>query len=211
VKIVAHMSEMPYLSHVANRESPIEYRYGEFFPTELSPFGYNETVAQEYFPLGKSEVEAKGFKWREPDVRAYTITKKPDELPERITEVSDSITNEVIGCAHEGKCADGCATAFRVVPQELQFYRRLHLPLPKLCPNCRHYARLAKRNPPKLWKRRCGCNGATSEQRQGTGEYKNSVAHFHGNALCPNEFETSYTPERKELIYCEACYQAEVA
>ncbi|MEI8092157.1 MAG: hypothetical protein WCG98_08430 [bacterium] len=28
---------------------------GEFFPTSLSPFGYNETVAMEYFPLTKEE------------------------------------------------------------------------------------------------------------------------------------------------------------
>jgi hypothetical protein len=28
---------------------------GEFFPSSLSPFGYNETQAQEYFPLTKDE------------------------------------------------------------------------------------------------------------------------------------------------------------
>jgi hypothetical protein len=28
----------------------------EFFPHELSPFGYNETVAQEYFPMTREEV-----------------------------------------------------------------------------------------------------------------------------------------------------------
>jgi len=31
--------------------------WGEFFPHELSPFGYNETVAQEYFPLTEEEVK----------------------------------------------------------------------------------------------------------------------------------------------------------
>ena len=30
--------------------------WGEFFPSSLSPFGYNETVAQEYFPLSRKEV-----------------------------------------------------------------------------------------------------------------------------------------------------------
>ncbi len=28
---------------------------------------------------------------------------------------------------------------------------------------------------------------------------------------CPNEFETSYAPERPEIVYCEKCYQQEVA
>jgi hypothetical protein len=30
--------------------------WGEFFPAILSPFGYNETVAQEYFPLTREEL-----------------------------------------------------------------------------------------------------------------------------------------------------------
>ena len=30
--------------------------WGEFFPASFSPFGYNETVAQEYFPLNRSVV-----------------------------------------------------------------------------------------------------------------------------------------------------------
>jgi hypothetical protein len=29
--------------------------WGEFFPLPLSPFGYNETVAQDYFPLTSEE------------------------------------------------------------------------------------------------------------------------------------------------------------
>jgi hypothetical protein len=31
--------------------------WGEFFPHELSPFGYDETVAQEYFPMTEEEVK----------------------------------------------------------------------------------------------------------------------------------------------------------
>lgn len=33
--------------------------WGEFFPTSISAFGYNETVAQEYFRLSESEVKEK--------------------------------------------------------------------------------------------------------------------------------------------------------
>jgi hypothetical protein len=32
---------------------------GEFFHRNLSPFGYNETVANEYFPLSKEEAIAR--------------------------------------------------------------------------------------------------------------------------------------------------------
>jgi hypothetical protein len=40
--------------------------------------------------------------------------------------------------------------------------------------------------------------------------YANTIAHFHGNEPCPNEFETSYAPERQEIVYCENCYNAEI-
>ena len=30
--------------------------WGEFFPSSISPFGYNETIAQEYFPLESSQL-----------------------------------------------------------------------------------------------------------------------------------------------------------
>jgi hypothetical protein len=33
--------------------------WGEFFPTELSTFGYNETAANEYFPMTEKEVKTK--------------------------------------------------------------------------------------------------------------------------------------------------------
>jgi hypothetical protein len=42
--------------------------------------------------------------------------------------------------------------------------------------------------------------------------YQNTSTHpHHENNHCPNEFETSYAPERKEIVYCEQCYNAEVA
>src|SRR3989344_2667006 len=45
-KIIQSMNDMPYVDRKGRA-----YKYGEFFPSELSPFCYNETVAQEYFPL----------------------------------------------------------------------------------------------------------------------------------------------------------------
>src|SRR3990167_1846200 len=34
--------------------------YGDFLPPSLSPFGYNETLAQEYFPMTEKEAREKG-------------------------------------------------------------------------------------------------------------------------------------------------------
>ena len=33
-----------------------EVEWGEFFPSSISPFGYNETVAQDYYPMTREEV-----------------------------------------------------------------------------------------------------------------------------------------------------------
>ncbi|HDY73394.1 MAG TPA: hypothetical protein ENH86_02370 [Candidatus Jorgensenbacteria bacterium] len=199
--VIEHMNTIPYTDN-----SGRTYRYGEFFPSELSPFAYNETIAQEYFPLTKKEAEEQGYLWREPDTKDHKITKNVDSLPDHISDIDDGILKETIGCEHEGKCNEQCTTAFKVISSELQFYKKMNLPLPRLCPNCRHYQRLKQRNPLQLCHRKCTCDGVKSEN----GAYKNTAEHFHGTDHCPNEFETPYAPERKEIVYCEQCYQTEV-
>jgi hypothetical protein len=189
-KIIAQMGQLPY--HGKNGRT---YGYGEFFPPEISPLAYNESVAQDFFPLTKADAEARSFAWKEVEERRYVITRQPEGLPPRIEDVPDSILQDIIGCEHGGKCNDQCTTAFKVIEPELQFYRRMGIPLPRLCPNCRHYRRLAMRTPFKLWHRACMCD-------------KQNHAHTE---KCPNEFETSYAPNRPEIVYCEQCYNAEIA
>ncbi|MDA2922742.1 hypothetical protein MYX07_05775, partial [Patescibacteria group bacterium AH-259-L07] len=182
-QIIDQMNINPYKDKQGN-----VYRYGEFFPIELSPFGYNET-AYEHFPIAEEEAKVRGYNWRLMRERDYKVTKKSSELPEIIEDVDDSITSEVISCEHEGKCDDQCTTAFKVIPQELQFYRRMSLPVPHLCPNCRYAKRITWRNLAKLYKRKCQCAGIRSENNL----YQNTVAHqHHGSNHCPNEFETTY-------------------
>ena len=191
------------------------YSYGEFFPPDMSPWGYNETQAQEYFPLERDDIEKQGFRWREFEKRIYSVTKKASELPDRIEDAGDKLLEEVIQCAHEEKndhpwgCGSSCPTAFRLTREELQFYRQMHLPLPRMCFNCRHFERIAWRNKPHLWHRSCHCAG----EKSANGVYANTSIHpSHAKGEpCPNEFETSYAPERPEIVYCETCYQSEVA
>ncbi len=152
-KIIKHMNDMPYV----DKKGRI-YKYGEFFPVELAPCAYNETIAQEYFPLTKEEVISKGYSWKDSEEKNYKISIEASNLPDRIKDINDSILEEIIGCSHEGKCNQQCTTAFKIVPNELQFYRTNNIPLPTLCPNCRHYERLSKRQPLKLWDRMCMCD-----------------------------------------------------
>ncbi|MEY4731411.1 MAG: hypothetical protein RL681_357, partial [Candidatus Parcubacteria bacterium] len=202
-KIIEHMNDMPYIDAKGG-----VYKYGEFFPPELSPFAYNETIAQEYFPLTKEEALKQGYRWRDPDTKQYVVTKKPESLPDHIKDVDDTILTDTVGCLHNGTCNEQCTAAFRIIPEELQFYRRMNLPIPRLCPNCRHYERLKQRNPLKLWHRQCMCAGSTNSSQGGT-TYQNTATHQHQGS-CTNEFETSYAPESTAIVYCEQCYNAEV-
>ncbi|MFA6586266.1 MAG: hypothetical protein WCS86_03860, partial [Candidatus Paceibacterota bacterium] len=136
-KIIKHMSDMPYIDSKGRI-----YKYGEFFPPELSPFCYNETIAQEYFPLTKEEAEEQGYKWKEREERNYNIDIYSKDIPNDIKEVEESIINKVIECEHKGQCNEQCTEAFKIIGDELSFYKRMNIPIPHLCPNCRHYNRL---------------------------------------------------------------------
>lgn len=200
-KIIKHMKDVPYVD-----KRGIIYKYGEFFPAELSFIPFNVSEAYELSPMDKKTAIESGFNWVEEPVREYTITKNTDDLPDMIKEVKEDILNEVIACEHKEKCFEECTGAFRIVSRELNFLKRFNLPLPSLCPNCRHYGRLAMRNLPRFFKRVCQCAGTESEN----GIYKNSVVHSHGKNKCMEDFDTSYSPDRPEIVYCEKCYQQEV-
>ncbi len=179
-KIIEQMKRSPYRDGAGR-----SYEYGEFFPSEFSPFKYNETIAQEFFPLTKEEAVQQGFGWRDSEDKKYVISISPSAIPDSMSAVTETILNEVIGCEHQGACNHQCTKAFKIVPQELAFHRTADVPLPTVCPNCRFFARLAKRNPLKFWSRTC--------------------------AKCQKPIQTSYAPARPEIVYCEACYQQEVA
>ena len=100
-----------------------------------------------------------------------------DKLPDDISKIPDDILNWAIECEVTKK-------PFRIIKQELDFYRKHHLPIPKRHPDQRHLDRMALRNPRKLFERKCD--------------------------KCHKEMITTYAPERKEIVYCEACYNKEV-
>lgn len=181
-KIKKQMDEMPYRDSLGR-----EYTYGNFFPSEFSPLAYNESLAQDYIPLTAQQAIEKGFIWRQPNPREFQTTIQATDLPDSIDSVSEGILSEVISC-------ESCKRAYRIVPIELQFYKRINLPLPHKCHNCRFLDRLTFINPPKLWHRSCMCNNTN---------------HGHPD-VCHNEFETSYDPSLATIVYCENCYQQEV-
>jgi hypothetical protein len=191
------MNNMPYIS-----QNNIIYKYGECFPEELSPFSYNESYAQNFLPLTKKETFDKKMNWREQEIRNYSPTMDSYNLEDNISNVRKNILTEIISCEHKGKCQEDdneckaiCISAFKITPEELQFYQKMNIPLPTMCPNCRQYERSLQKNPIHLWHRQCMCN---------------KKHNHHSNGHCEIEFEAPYSPDRPEVVYCEKCYQQEV-
>jgi len=169
VKIIQQMNEMPYID-VKGRV----YRYGEFFPFELSPFAYNEAV-QEFFPITPEQALEKGYSWRDEDKKSYQPSSYV--IPDDIDHVQDDILQAILAC-------EKCQKNYRVIKPELAFYREAQIPVPRLCPDCRHFERIRFRSPMKTLLRNC--------------------------SNCNKEIQSNITPEISPLIYCQSCYLSEV-
>ncbi|MDP9249319.1 MAG: hypothetical protein M3M85_02305 [bacterium] len=162
--------------------------YGEFFPPSMAPVYYNETQGNLYMPMTKEQVKARGWQWEDNTLGTFGKETVPSaKIPDKIEDVPDSFLNEIFACS-------GCSKNYNITKNELLFYRKESLPLPRNCPNCRYKRRFSLRPLRRLWHRPCVC--AQTE-------------HGH-DAKCPNEFETPYAPDRPEKIYCESCYNREV-
>ncbi|MBI4836444.1 MAG: hypothetical protein HY817_04255 [Candidatus Abawacabacteria bacterium] len=149
--------------------------WGQFFPMALSPFAYNETVAQEYFPRTQEEIIDEGLNWHDPhSLNRYEGPKVA--IPNRIEETQDELVKQILTC-------EGCGKNYKLIQQELEFYRHMHLPVPHHCWECRHRERINRNPPRKLWNREC--------------------------SSCQIKLQTTYAPERKEQIVCEPCYLKE--
>jgi hypothetical protein len=145
--------------------------WGEFFPIEMSDFAYNESIAHEYLPLTKEEVLAKKCKWREPDKKEYLPATA--EIPDDSKDATDSLCNEVFAC-------EDCGRNYKIVEQELRFYKSQKVTLPKKCFYCRHKKRFDLRNKRDLYDRTCD--------------------------KCQAEILTTYATEQPDTVYCEKCY-----
>jgi len=128
-----------------------------------------------FFPLSKQEAVKKGYQWKNEDKREY----KPSSyiIPDDIQEVQDDIINAVLACS-------SCGKNYRIIKQELAFYRKFGIPVPRKCPGCRHTERVAFRSPMRLTLRDCN--------------------------KCGKKLKSNITSEISPIIYCDACYLEEV-
>ncbi len=159
--------------------------WGEFFPTEISPFGYDETVAMEHFPLSQWEALKRWWKWKwEEETSSYhgpyytplSVRNYDEKIVgyETAKKNIDEVIDSILQCEVTGK-------PFKIIGQELVFHIENSIPLPTKHPDQRHKERLDLRNPRRLYERTC--------------------------AACQKEIITTYAPERIERIVCEECYR----
>lgn len=153
--------------------------WGKFLPEKMSCYGYNESTANDYFPLSEAEALKQCFQWSHyPSLNSPAAAQEISaELPDNINDARDEILAKPVLCEASGK-------PFKILKQELEFYRKHRLPLPRVHSEERYKLRQSLRNPLKLWSRAC--------------------------AKCNAAIRTSYAPDRPETVYCEQCFLKEV-
>lgn len=115
------------------REAMLERgEWGLFFPIEHSPFCYDDSAAQDFFPLTREELKNKGWKI------------SPDqETPIPVTKNSDD------------KFCEICDRPYRVIDAELKLYKKFNIPPASECPDCRLTRKLKTRSPYQLDEKIC--------------------------------------------------------
>jgi hypothetical protein len=96
----------------------------------------------------------------------------------------DSIRDASDELAKQIFTCEATGKLYKIIPQEIRFHREMGIPLPRFCPDERHRLRMMERNPMQLWDRPC--------------------------AKCSKDIQTTYPPERPEIVYCDECYLASV-
>ena len=127
------------LPKIINHMRETEER-GEFFNPSLSLFGYNETVAYEYYPLTQWEAINKWYTRQE--------NNYDPQIPDSAT-IHNWSSNWTFGIDnHDDQTILStiflCNTTqrpYRLVKAEVDFYRKQWLPLPRLHPDQRHARR----------------------------------------------------------------------
>lgn len=115
------------------------------------------------------------------------LVREPDEREYKpaTAEIPANIQDVTDSILDATLACETCGKNYRLIPMELKFYRKHMIPVPRTCFFCRDKARINRLNPIEIHDRTCG--------------------------KCGVGIQTSYSPDRPEIVYCETCYQNEVA
>lgn len=142
-KIIEDMKNNPYKD-----EKGRAYPYGEFPGSIFNKFAYNNTNANKFLPKTREEALALGFTWNDEVENQPKATTEGASLPETISEVKDSILQEVISCTT-------CDRKYKIAALEFDLLRKMNMPLPTTCLKCRDEVLFGKLQKPGLYDRTC--------------------------------------------------------
>jgi len=145
--------------------------WGEYFPFEDCPFSYNESIAQDLNPITAEKAKELKANWT-PE-KTYTRPENAPDIPDSIKDTDQNICTTTLYSTQSNK-------PFKIIPQELKFYKDNNIPLPTTTFYERLLDRLSKRNPKHLYSRHCD--------------------------KCQASIQTTFAPDRPEIVYCEQCY-----
>src|SRR3989344_7127065 len=80
----------------------------------------------------------------------------------------------------ETKQCQNCKQSFVIEPEDFDFYKKMDVPAPTFCPECRFQRRLMFRNERTFYKRNC--------------------------ELCGKSVISLFAPERGRRVYCQPCW-----
>lgn len=128
--------------------------WGRFFPGALAPFEFNRSMAFDREALSREEALCRGFR---------RFDGKEDHAS-----------------SGDARTCLNCKKEFRLVAQELEFYKKMSISEPVFCWLCRLKKLINSRRPTRLYDNKC--------------------------EKCAVELKSVYTPDNPEKIYCEKCY-----
>ena len=153
--------------------------YGEFADLKFSAQSYNSSMAGIYFPLSSEIIEScGGFVSVESEIDMHGLNAiSAKDLPDTIQEVDNSILQKAILCEKTGR-------PFRIIQSELNFLRKMGLPIPRINPIVRSENRYKLIPVAVKYQTKC--------------------------EKCKKEIQSIYNPNEGFRLYCESCFQQEV-
>jgi hypothetical protein len=136
------------------------------------------------------------FNWNQEVSSAVGSTQSMSaaELPRNIALISDDIINWTILC-------EDTSRPYKIISQELAFYREHSIPLPRKHPDQRHSLRIGKRPVHRLYKRACDNPHCLDDRSVETNE---SVFNLK-TAVMAAQTVSVYGPESLRRVYCNRC------
>ena len=125
-----------------------------FLPRKHAPFAYNESTAHTHISLSKKQALQQWYRWQDNifDINIWDDVDIYDEGEDDIAKVSDDICKKAMRCPVSQRL-------FKIIPLELQFYKKYHIPLPIHHSDTRFYQNFTKRPWRDLLLRKCDKTG----------------------------------------------------